>query len=67
MAKSARAPDHLRRAKVFLQHSVTANDGDEEGLPVSLLEAMGQGVPVVSTRHAGIPEAIKDGTDGFVV
>lgn len=58
---------HLRSAAVFLQHSVTADDGDEEGLPVSILEAMAEGLPVVSTRHAGIPEAVEDGHAGFIV
>jgi glycosyltransferase involved in cell wall biosynthesis len=50
-----------------LQHSVTAEDGDEEGLPVSILEAMAEGVPVVSTLHAGIPEAVRHGETGLLV
>jgi glycosyltransferase involved in cell wall biosynthesis len=58
---------HLRDADVFLLHSVTADNGDEEGLPVAILEAMAAGVPVVSTRHAGIPEAVRDGRTGFLV
>lgn len=57
----------LADADLFLQHSVTAVDGDEEGLPVSILEAMAEGVPVVSTYHAGIPEAVQDGETGFLV
>ncbi|HET7694542.1 MAG TPA: glycosyltransferase [Vicinamibacterales bacterium] len=57
----------LGDADLFLQHSVTALDGDEEGLPVSILEAMAEGVPVVSTHHAGIPEAVQDGETGFLV
>ena len=48
----------LHGADLFLQHSVAAEDGDEEGLPVSILEAMAEAVPVVSTRHAAIPEAV---------
>jgi colanic acid/amylovoran biosynthesis glycosyltransferase len=58
---------HLADADLFLQHSITAEDGDEEGLPVSILEAMAEGVPVVSTRHAGIPEAVRHGETGFLV
>jgi glycosyltransferase involved in cell wall biosynthesis len=58
---------HLREADLFVQHSVTADDGDEEGLPVSILEAMSEAVPVISTRHAGIPEAIHDGDTGVLV
>jgi len=58
---------HLRDSDLFLQHSVTAEDGDEEGLPVAILEAMAESVPVVSTAHAGIPEIVRDGVTGFVV
>jgi glycosyltransferase involved in cell wall biosynthesis len=58
---------HLSDADLFLQHSVTAEDGDEEGLPVSIMEAMAASIPVVSTRHAGIPELVTDGLTGFLV
>jgi len=58
----------LQGADIFLQHSVTdRQSGDEEGLPVAILEAMAQGLPVVSTRHAGIPEAVLDGVTGYLV
>jgi colanic acid/amylovoran biosynthesis glycosyltransferase len=58
----------MQRADIFLLHSMTDPDtGDEEGLPVAILEAMGHGLPVISTRHAGIPEAVADGSSGFLV
>lgn len=57
----------LNHASVFAQHSLTAPDGDEEGLPVAILEAMASGLPVVSTVHSGIPEAVRHGVSGFVV
>jgi colanic acid/amylovoran biosynthesis glycosyltransferase len=54
-------------AHVFVLASVTAADGDEEGTPVSLLEAQASGLPVVSTLHAGIPEIVTDGVSGRLV
>lgn len=57
----------LESCGVFAQHSVTAPDGDEEGLPAALQEAMAQGMAVVATRHAGIPEAVEDGVSGVLV
>jgi colanic acid/amylovoran biosynthesis glycosyltransferase len=59
--------EKIARAQVFLQHSVTAADGNTEGLPTSIQEAMACGTAVVSTRHAGIPEAIREGETGLLV
>jgi len=53
---------------VFVQHSVTDREtGDEEGLPAAIQEAMALGMTVISTRHAGIPEAIEQGVSGLLV
>jgi colanic acid/amylovoran biosynthesis glycosyltransferase len=57
----------LQEASLFVQHSVTARDGDTEGLPVGILEAMASALPVVSTRHSGIPEAILHNVTGQLV
>ncbi|TFJ44431.1 hypothetical protein CKN73_02530 [Carnobacterium divergens] len=57
----------MKKADVFLHHSVTAKNGDQEGIPTVLMEAMAVGVTVVSTNHAGIPELITDGINGFLV
>lgn len=57
----------MRQSRAFVQHSVTALNGDKEGTPVAILEAAGSALPVVATRHAGIPEAVLDGDTGFLV
>lgn len=58
----------IDRAHIFLHHGITSEpDGNEEGLPVVILEAMAHARPVVSTRHAGIPEAVIEGETGLLV
>jgi glycosyltransferase involved in cell wall biosynthesis len=57
----------MRRASVLAAPSVTAADGDAEGLPNVIVEAAASGLPVVGTIHSGIPEAIEDGATGFLV
>ena len=57
----------LDEADVFLLPSVTGADGDMEGIPVALMEAMAVGIPVVSTLHSGIPELIKSDHSGWLV
>ena len=50
----------LARATAFLLPCVRAADGDIDGIPVAILEAMAMGVPVVSSRVSGVPEAVTD-------
>lgn len=57
----------LSRAHVFTLPCVIASDGDIDGIPVSLMEAMACGCPVVSTHISGIPELIDDGESGLMV
>jgi colanic acid/amylovoran biosynthesis glycosyltransferase len=45
---------------------VIAADGDMEGIPVALMEALAAGVPAVATRHSGVPELIRDGRTGYL-
>jgi len=59
--------DLLAKAHILLAPSITADDGDQEGTPVVLMEALAAGLPVVSTQHSGIPEVVEDGVTGFVV
>jgi len=57
----------LNKSRVFVQHSVTAKDGDKEGTPVTILEAGSSGLAIVSTQHAGIKEAVINGETGYLV
>lgn len=57
----------LDEADLFLLPSITGTDGDMEGIPVALMEAMAVGIPVVSTVHSGIPELIEPGHSGWLV
>jgi len=57
----------LYSAHVYLHPSRTGSDGNREGVPNAMLEAMASGVPVVASFHGGIPEAITDGESGLLV
>lgn len=56
----------LNRADVLLTPSVTASNGDSEGMVVANMEAMARQIAVVSTRHGSIPELIEDGVSGLL-
>jgi colanic acid/amylovoran biosynthesis glycosyltransferase len=57
----------LEKAHILLAPSVTAKDGDKEGIPVAIMEAMACGLPVISTLHSGIPELVRHGETGYLV
>lgn len=59
--------EEMNRSFCFIQHSKQASNGDKEGTPVAILEAMAAGLPVISTLHAGIPEVVIDGANGYLV
>jgi colanic acid/amylovoran biosynthesis glycosyltransferase len=52
---------------LFLHPSETGPDGNQEGVPNAMLEAMSTGLPVFATRHGGIPEAVEQNIGGILV
>jgi colanic acid/amylovoran biosynthesis glycosyltransferase len=57
---------YMQRSNMFLLPSVTTSNGFQEGIPVALMEAMASGLPVITTRHSGIPELVQHEISGFL-
>ena len=59
--------EFFKEAEIFVSSNVTAEDGNTEGIPVAIMEAMACKLPVVTTNHTGIPELVLDNESGFLV
>jgi colanic acid/amylovoran biosynthesis glycosyltransferase len=59
--------DLFYQSHIFLHPSEVGGDGNQEGVPNSMLEAMASGLPVFATEHGGIPEAIENERSGILV
>ena len=59
--------EEMKNADIFVLTSVTAQNGDKEGIPIVLMEAQAMGLPVISTLHSGIPEVVIDRKTGYLV
>jgi glycosyltransferase involved in cell wall biosynthesis len=59
--------NELLSARAFVQHSITAENGDMEGAPLAVLESSSAGLAVISTIHAGIPDVIINEETGLLV
>ncbi len=54
----------LNSSDIFVHHAVTAKNGDKEGIPNAIAEAMSMEMPILSTYHSGIPEIVENGKNG---
>lgn len=59
--------DLMKTSIAFVQHSLTAPNGDMEGTPVSIMEASASCLPIISTKHGGIQDAVIHERTGFLV
>jgi glycosyltransferase involved in cell wall biosynthesis len=59
--------DQMNSSAMFVLPCVTGSDGDRDGIPNAILEAMAMQLPVISTLHSGIPEVVTDGENGLLV
>ncbi len=57
----------MQGSRAFIQHSLMPSSGDSEGTPNTILEAQASGLPVISTKHAGIKDVVKHGSTGYLV
>lgn len=65
--EQSRVKEYLFNADIFVLPCIIASNGDRDGMPYALVEAMASGLPVVSTYISGIPELINNGVTGFLV
>ncbi len=56
-----------RTSNVYVLPAIVGSDGNREGLPVSIVEALACGLPVIATPVTGIPEVVRDGENGLIV
>ncbi len=63
----AELPAWYERAALLVAPSKRSGDGDMEGLPTVLVEAAANGIPLIGTSHAGIPEIVRNGESGLLV
>jgi len=59
--------EYLEASCCYVQHSIISENGDAEGTPVSILEASAAGLPIISTKHKGIKQAVIHGETGYLV
>ncbi|MGN8232551.1 glycosyltransferase [Priestia flexa] len=63
---SSEVEELLENSNIFIAPSVTASNGDQEGIPMVIMEAINYHIPVISTFHSGIPELISHMNTGYL-
>jgi colanic acid/amylovoran biosynthesis glycosyltransferase len=63
----AEVHSYIKDSDILISPSITSSDGDQEGIPNVVKEAMATGIPVLGTYHSGMPELIKNDISGFMV
>lgn len=59
--------EQYKQATIFALPAIQGTDGDRDGIPNVILEALAMELPVISTRHSGVPEVVEDGVNGLLV
>jgi len=59
--------DGFEKSDICVAPSIESKTGEKEGIPGVVYEALAMGIPVIATRHSGIPEIVKDGETGILV
>jgi colanic acid/amylovoran biosynthesis glycosyltransferase len=58
---------YYEEADMFILPCIITENGDRDGIPVAMMEAMAMGLPLISTIVSGVPELVEDGTSGILV
>lgn len=61
------AKELMQSADIFVHHSITTDNGNQEGIPNALMEAMAMELPILSSYHSGIPELVTNGVNGYLI